>query len=69
MVLSVPPIIIGAPGALFTIITPIAPAFCASFTFITKAQVPLLISAIFPVKELEGAPVQARWVPPVASLK
>ncbi|AIN72726.1 hypothetical protein FPG101_01585 [Flavobacterium psychrophilum FPG101] len=36
------------PVVLFTIITPIAPAFCANFTLIAKEQPPRLITAILP---------------------
>ena len=50
MVLSVPPIMIGAPATLFTMITAIAPAACAFSTLAVKAHVPLLIRAIFPAK-------------------
>ena len=57
IVVSVPPIGIGAPSILFITITPIAPESCAFFTLSTKAQLPLLIRAIFPValepKELQ----------------
>ena len=59
IVLSAPPIMIGAPGILLTIMIPTAPAACAANAFITKLQVPLFMSAIFPLILLAGAPVHA----------
>src|SRR5690606_18167644 len=54
----VPPIGTGSPGTLFITMAPIAPAFCAFKTLSTKAQSPLLITAIFPAalgpKELQA---------------
>ena len=69
IVLSAPPITIGAPGTLFTIITATAPASCAFLTLITKVQLPLLINAILPAKAppLEGT-TQASCVAAALSL-
>ena len=47
---SAPPIVIGAPATLFTIITAIAPAASAASTLRTNVHVPLLIMAILPFK-------------------
>ena len=47
-----PPKIDGAPGVLFTMITPTAPASCAFNTFDSKEQTPLSITAICPTKVL-----------------
>ena len=47
---SFPPMVIGAPGTLFTIMTATAPAASAVSTFKINEQVPRLIIAIFPFK-------------------
>src|SRR6516164_6650154 len=59
MVGSLPPISGGGlPGTLLTITTPTAPAFCAFFTFCTKAHAlpagPRSMSATLPEREPEG---------------
>ena len=48
MVASSPPMVPRAPAALLTMITPLAPAFCAFLTLTAKPQVPRSISATLP---------------------
>ena len=48
-VASVPPIVMGEPGTLFTITTARAPTFCAFLTLTVKLQAPRSMSATFPL--------------------
>ena len=65
-VMSVPPITMGEPVTLLSMITAIAPEVCAFFTFSVKLQFPLLINATLPVIEFKGVPPapHASWVAP-----